>query len=124
MLIGAFVEEGESLEEFVDLGGVDGVVGVFLGRRPPCGAGRALCDQPVPERLGSPDVVFVVRSDRRAVGLVAVLAVLVEGDDGAGALIDLVAALVAGEANLKTDLRVKMKSSEPVLPSVPLVLLK
>ena len=69
----------------------------LLGIRSPLESGGPELEQPVAQRMRCPHVVVVVGRDRPEVVLVAVVGEGVVGEDGAGALVDLVASLVSGQ---------------------------
>ncbi len=87
-------ERVERLDPCVEFGGR-----LFAAehRRPPRHVGRTLRHQPVAQGPGGAYVVLVVGGDHGEAGLVARTHPALVLDDGAGALVDLVAALVVGE---------------------------
>lgn len=94
MLLRRDAEAGETLEQRIDV--VRGSGRAELGD-PPREVRRALVDEPVPQRpRHARRPRCRPRPSRGA--RVALLLVLLEGDDGAGPLVDLVVTLIVGEA--------------------------
>ena len=75
-----------------------GIIGFHVQhRRPPRHPSRAVVDQPVADRQRGADVVLVVPGDALQARAVAVAHPVLVLDDRAGAAVDVVGALVAGE---------------------------